>query len=345
MLFRFRCSLCLILASIAWASPSIVFGQSDSWEGRLISRHVVGTLNLNVGRMCETFEGSEALVKMSKYLEQRKGLDINKVDQFQAFFVRDPRLELGADDNSHTQLTMKAKSDFDAEAVGKLSGYSLAESKLGERTAFLSTRKRNRSRGVWEAILVSDRSLIFGVNRMLNSIIDSQELDFPQEHQVQDLRKDDVDCCVTLSGGKEIAEIFTDVMMTDEYTATFDLFDRGLIYFDGQSESALVGEFHSASEEAAKQLEVEIKKLVQLGQESIEQIRPQLERQLKSMKKLEGKGMGRFIGEVQAMHDSLDIGKEILSSLVIAVDGKQLKIVSQKIENLKALIELFFNTI
>jgi len=184
--------------------PGATFGQIEKWENSLASRHVIATINLNVSRLCETYQGSDVLEDKKSYFLNQKKLNLDDVDQFQAIMCLDPALGFGADDNSHTQLSFLRATKLDAQVIGELSSYRVTEVKIGSWKAFVG-RKKNE--GSWGAIPVNDRSLVFGVTRMLESIVESQEMVVPDAHKIEELRKD-VEICITISGGKRTAKMF-----------------------------------------------------------------------------------------------------------------------------------------
>lgn len=302
-----------------------------------MSRHAVATINLNVSRLSETFKDSKSLEKMKEFLSQRKKIELSQIDHFQAIICRDPKLDLGADDSTHTQITYLDAQKFDAATIGEQSGYRLTESKIGQWKAYLGRKDRE---GSWGAIPVNDRTLVFGVTRMLESIVESQKMEFPAAHKLDELQKSNVDFCITVSGGKPIAEVFANSWGTDQYSSTFELLDRGLIYFDAQSEKALVGVFHATDEQAAIQLETEIAKLVELGHSAIKFFRSPMEKQLESMKEKNSEHLQSMAGEIQPLLDLLDETAKTLDSLEISRDGSQITLVSRETENLKAIMNL-----
>ena len=186
--------------------------QSEKWENSLISHHAMATLNLNVSRLCQTYKDSDVVEKVENMLKDRQ-LNLAKIDQFQAVILNDPKLGLGADNSSHTQLTFLEPTEFDATTVGKYSRYKLHSDKIETWNAFLGDPKRE---GNWGAIAANDRTLVYGVTRMLESIVDSQNLELSKEHSLANLRKQDVDICITLSGGDKIHDIFVCLLYTSD---------------------------------------------------------------------------------------------------------------------------------
>ena len=167
---KFSLLLCVSIAG-AFVFPSSLFAQSDQWESSLISHHAVATVNVNVPRMLQTYKDSEVFEKLKTGFAERD-LDLLKIDQFQDVFVSDPQLEKGADDSHHTQLTFIEATDFNAELVGKYSGYKLHPEKIESWSAYVGDPEKT---GAWGGLSVNDRTLIYGVTRMLKSVVASQE--------------------------------------------------------------------------------------------------------------------------------------------------------------------------
>lgn len=262
----------VLLNSFAWLVllQSSLWAQSEQWEASLISHHAVATLNLNVARLSKTYKGSEAVAQLEDMLEDRE-LKLADIDQFQAVILSDPELGLGADDSSHTQLTFLEPTKFDATTVGIYSRYKLEPEKIEAWDAFLGDPQRQ---GSWGAIAASDRTLVYGVRRMLESIVASQTKELAKEHHLAKLRKQDVDICITLSGGDRIHDVVVDAWRTNQFKFLFSLVDNGLLYFDGQAETQLVAELFTNSETSSKDLE---SSLQDLSQSAIAMLEKQLE--------------------------------------------------------------------
>lgn len=305
---------------------TLVHGQSDHWEDTLISHHVVVSINLNVGRLSQTFEETEAYENVADVIRSRHKIELADIDQFQGFILRDPALGLGADDNSHTQLTFLNPRKFDAESTGALTRYSLHEEQLGGHTAFLGKPDR---KGVWGGIPVSKRTVVFGVRRMLKSIVNSQEVQQADTHNLSELRKQDVDICITFSGGKPIAEVFEDAWRTDQFAPTFELFESGLIYFDSQGETKLSATINAVDEESAVKLEKELATVRGMLQNLINFQLTNIDRQIEALKKRENKSI---LEEVQKMQANIVLAKQCLESIEVSQEGAVLKLESKEEE-------------
>jgi hypothetical protein len=327
----------IVLVSAFFLWSGVTFGQTEGWENRLVSRHAVATLNLNVNRLSKTFEGSESFARTKEMMLKWKKLDLDQIDHFQSIICRDPELGVGADDTAHHQVTFLESQTWDAATVGNFSGYKLTDSEIGKWKAFIGSPKNE---GSWGAIPIDDRPLVFGVTRMLNSIVESQSIEISAAHKLETLRKQDVDFCITFSGGKPIAEVFASAWNTNQFSSTFELLDNGLIYFDGQSDEAFVGELNATSEKAAIQLEAELGKLTKLGHGFIAFLKKPMEERLKSLEELQGDSIEKIQAELEFTLDLLERATKTLDQLEISRNGARIKVISREKDNLKMLIEV-----
>ena len=332
----------ILLFSVLFASTialqSSLWAQSEKWENSLISHNALATLNLNVSRLCQTYKDSEVVEKVENMLKDRQ-LNLAEIDQFQGVILSDAQLGLGADNSSHTQLTFLEATDFDAETVGKHTRYKLHPEKIKTWDAFLGDPKRE---GNWGAIAANDRTLVYGVTRMLKSIVASQDLTIPKEHGLSNLRKQDVDICITLSGGDKIHDVFEDAWRTDQFRFLFSLVDHGLIYFDGQAETQLVAELFADSETSAEDLESALKDLIK---PTVARFRKQMERydrMIESFKAMPNPD--RMLEMVAGPRAATKTTIKALTALKISRDGVIVQITGAD-ESIKALPETLIGMI
>jgi hypothetical protein len=298
----------------------------------------VATLNLNVTRLCQTYKGSEVVEKVEKMLKDRQ-LKLAEIDQFQGVILNDPQLGLGADNSSHTQLTLLQPAEFDAAAAGKHSRYKLHSEKIEKWNAFLGDPQR---KGSWGAIVANDRTLVYGVTRMLKSIVASQTMELAEEHQLARLRKLDVDICITLSGGDSIHDVFVDAWRTNQFKYLFSLVDHGLLYFDGQAETQLVAEIFANSEASAKDLESSLNDLIESSTATLKDQLETYDRMIENFKAMPNSE--RMMKMVAGPRAAADIATQALAAIKISSEGVIVRITGAG-ESIKALPETLIGMI
>ena len=67
------------VAAMMWVGPNLLPGQSETWQSSLTSHHAIATVNVNVQRASESFEGTDALEHISEFFELRRGLDLSLI--------------------------------------------------------------------------------------------------------------------------------------------------------------------------------------------------------------------------------------------------------------------------
>lgn len=250
-----------LLFSISAVCP-FPFGlraQSESWDDSGLSRHAVVTINVNVPRLLESNRENLLLEKFTQYWLARRHLELNKLDQVQMVFSNDPELELGPDSSSNLKLVFAEPIEPDADMAGSLSGYKshLASSDYKGNEIFVGEFS-----GYWGGMQSSDQALVIAVPRVLKSIIDSQGMGMSPAHDVAGLKKNDVDLCMTLSGGKSAQEFARIVFGTDHLAKALELTASGVVYLDTRSDRPLTATFQPTNGVKARELANELSSLI-----------------------------------------------------------------------------------
>jgi hypothetical protein len=293
---------------LAFVSFSSAFAQSDAWDATFISRHAVSTFNINVGRLFNENKKSNTLSELTKLCKVRHGIDLLDVDQFQFVFSNDPQLEFGADTTSNTKIVFREPQTFSSETVGTISRYKLVLDKHGGQELFVG----KRIGGIWGGMVGGDRSLTLGVAPMLKSILDSQKQKLDPAHEISTLRKTDVDVCITISGGASASEFASRLFGGDHFSLVAGNLTSGLIYLDTQSEIPINATLLS---ENPKELAIEIQKLIDTGNASLDEFVAMADKQLEQMKKQNAPA--EFTESTKAFRDTLIYFSDLLKSLEI----------------------------
>lgn len=279
---KFSSLICVAALQIIFllGFDNALLAQTQRWKDTGISHHAVVTLNVNVQRLAETIKETEAIGQLQALLETR-GLDVTEIDQFRGVILQDPQLKPGADDSSHIQLTFLNARKFDGESVGKMSRYKLNAGTIGGSPAFLGDPQRT---GAWGAMVVDDRTLNFGVTRMLKSIAASKKTPINPAHDLAAVSKQDVDFCFTLSDGEKIGAVFANAWRTNQFADLFATIDTGLVTFNGQSDTQLVATLTANDEADAEKLSAALKDLIAPAVAMLKQQRAQYDRMIEDFK-------------------------------------------------------------
>jgi len=313
---------CMLL--VIGAESKTASAQSDRWENSLVSPQTVMSMNFNVARLNDNFKNEESRSRFETYVQNRHRIKLSEIDQFQAFISSPQKQKHNADDTFNTKLTFLETTAFDAKTVGGMSRYSLTKSQLGERVAFVGRPDRS---GSWGAIVVSDRTLLFAVKRKMDSIIESQKLETPVEHELEGLRKKDVDMCLTLSGGDQVRAIFEESWGTNYFSELFGMYQKGLVYLDTQSTTPLTAELTSKDEKSVRELKGKLEKMLDFAKGFLKTQQSMYERMQKQMKELNWSES--YKKRANTMRNSTVQLSAILSSLELVVDGSILRISSK----------------
>ena len=310
---------CVALLTVS--SPSVLLGQSDKWQETLVNPHTVLSVNFNVARMYDGLTGSEKLTKLESVIKKRYGIVLSEVDQFREILSNTPELGLGADETHNTQLTFRKAKQFDAKSVGKMSGYRLVEEKLGKRVAY---QAKNDNRGAWGAIAVDDRTLLFAVRRKMSSILKSQELKPAAIHVLSELRKSDIDVCVTFSGGEKSKALFEKAWRTTEYSELFDLYKSGRVLVDSKSKTPLSAIIMARDEETAEKLKAKLQEVAAKGLAFSRDLKEQFDRNFPKTD----------VGDDDGVREPYAIVADlipVLETLNFSVDGAKVKVTSSEV--------------
>ena len=311
-LLKFTAFLTIVLLAFG-AGIQVASAQSKSWEDSLVSPHTIFSMNFNVPRICDGLKNKEILGRFEKQIRNRHQIELSEIEQFQLFISNPPNQKNNADDTFNTNLTFRQAKKHDAQAVGKMSGYTLTATKIGEYDAFVGIPNNS---GVWGAVIVNDRTLLFAVRRKMDSILESKDLDRPVEHKLEHLRMADVDACLTLSGGDRTKAVFEQAWGQNYFSELFGMYQKGLFYLDTQSETPLAAEVTVKDSASAEKLKRKLEEVIEVT-----------------------KG---HLKELESITKAAVPVSAILNSLEIELAGSTLRI-SSKEEAAKQMPELLIN--
>ena len=255
------------------AGCKVASAQSEGFEDSLVSPHTVMSVSINVARVYDSLKNKEFRTKFEKEIQEQHGVALSEVDQFQ-FFIGNPPKQKSADDTFNTKLTFREAKKFDAESVGKMSGYKLTEEKVGERVAFVGNPKRE---GSWGAMVISDRTLLFAVRRKMDALIESQKLKRPAEHKLDQLPKVDADLYLTLSGGDKTKEVFEEAWGKNYFSELIGMYQTGLVHLDTQSSTPLTIDLTTKDKDAAVKLKGKLEEAVETTTGHLKELESRIE--------------------------------------------------------------------
>lgn len=328
-------ALFFLVASVASVEQNLAVAQSNSWDDAFVSPHTILTVNLNASRAIKSVKSGEIRDKIQGLIKKKTGLELFEIDRFQ-FSISNPPNIKNADDTFYTQLTLAEPREFNAESVGRMSGYKLTKTNMGGQVAFIGAPERA---GAWGGMVINERTLLFAVKRKMDALVRTQKLEKPAEHKLKTLRAVDADICITLSGGDKTNSIFKSAWNSNHLAKLFSLYQSGLIYLDSQSDQPLVVELTCNDQANTGKLKLEIKRLANEIKSNFDK----LSQQFYEYGPLKGtKGYETFIKEADRKSGIVAELSKFFTTLEFRVDGGILRITSKQ-KAVRRLPETLFN--
>lgn len=306
-------NLLIATLSVVCLTVKSSHAQSESWDTRAIGPSTYAVASVNVQRISQAIGDTEVGEKFARLLLDERDVTIDEIDHVQMLLGGEDKKIRGPDGVTHTKAVFLEAQSFNAERVGKMSGYSLREEQWGDHTVYLG-----KYDGAWGGFAVSDRAVVFAVPRRAKIIVDELDQEYELQEWVANSNKD-VDLSVSFLGAPSatvLYELFADADLEEHA----ELISRGRLECDFASDQPIVAEFHTDAEEDAARLAALIKASIRGGSRYFNQQVEGLARNIDPN--------GNQPEWAVRIHDAYAYFAEILRSLEITQDGKIVRMVS-----------------
>ena len=311
-----------LLSTLASTAQAQEENTNKTWAKVLHSDDDVLVIRINAAKLYADRKDVPVVKKFEAWLKGDKKLEFSEIDEAQFIIGTEEGLKIGADDTSHNQLTFAKPQTFTAESVGELSGYQLTKQELESKTVFLGKPERE---GNWGAALIDDRTLVFGVTRKLEKLLEPKEAETKAEAE-EKLRKADVDFCISFSGGETAKKIFEHAWYTDFFSKSFSLFEDGVLYFDNRSTTPIECEINSKDSESAVELKKQFESYIDFAKKQITDKRDHQLRVMSRFKPTKPEDQAKLAAEIAKVNRSTQGYEAILDGIQIEVNEKKLSL-------------------
>ena len=153
----------LIAAAVMLSLPSGGTAQDSSnkaWDASAIGDQSFAVLAIDIQRLSKVAVPTLVTQRLQRYWNKDRSVILAQVDQFQAIFGG-RELGNGADDATHTKLVYLQPTSFDADRVGRMARYKLANKIMMNTQCYVGDRRNH-----WGGVKLDEQRLVFAVERM-----------------------------------------------------------------------------------------------------------------------------------------------------------------------------------